>query len=199
MAIPFNATGLWPSANFGDAPKYASGVRGEVSISPADRDVLRGLAERVARLAARPAEAAKRELWYAHNDLKSTQAARARGPRERLERDRHPGFDRVPRRACAPVGDGAPQGAVLGGIDQRRQADGAALRGGLHVYRQRMGSPGGLPRRCRGTVLRVGGQDPGARGRGEDRHARDLDRPRNHATKRSPWQRMCSAASSVSA
>lgn len=71
MAIPFNATGLWPSANFGDAPKYASGVRGQVSVSPADRDVLRALAERVARNAARPSESAKRESWYAHNDLKS--------------------------------------------------------------------------------------------------------------------------------
>jgi hypothetical protein len=72
MAIPFNATGLWPSANFGDAPKYASGARGKVSVAAADRDVLRGLAERVARNAARPSESVKRESWYAHNDLKST-------------------------------------------------------------------------------------------------------------------------------
>jgi hypothetical protein len=71
MAIPFNATGLWPSANFGDAPKYASGIRGKVTVSPEDRNVLRGLAERLAVLAARPEQAAKRELWYAHNDLKS--------------------------------------------------------------------------------------------------------------------------------
>jgi hypothetical protein len=71
MPIPFNATGLWPSANFGDAPKYASGVRGEVVVAPVDRDILRGLAERLAKLAARPQEAAKRELWYAHNDLKT--------------------------------------------------------------------------------------------------------------------------------
>jgi hypothetical protein len=71
MAVPFNATGLWPSANFGDAPKYASGTRGNVSIAAADRDVLRGLAERVASNAARPSEAAKRALWYAHNDLQS--------------------------------------------------------------------------------------------------------------------------------
>jgi hypothetical protein len=71
MAVPFNATGLWPSANFGDAPKYAGGTRGKVSMSAGDRGVLRGLAERVARNAARPSEAAKRELWYALNDLKS--------------------------------------------------------------------------------------------------------------------------------
>jgi len=72
MAIPYNATGLWPSANFGDAPKYACGVRGEVRIGAADRARLRALAERVASLAARPGEAQKRELWYAHNALKGT-------------------------------------------------------------------------------------------------------------------------------
>jgi hypothetical protein len=69
MAIPYNATGLWPSANFGDAPKYASGVKGAVSISPADRAVLRRLASRLAELAARPEEERKRELWYQHNSL----------------------------------------------------------------------------------------------------------------------------------
>ncbi len=38
-------------------------------ISPADRTVLRELAKKVAELAARPEEKAKRELWYKHNDL----------------------------------------------------------------------------------------------------------------------------------
>src|SRR5208283_4008905 len=71
MPIPFNATGLWPSANYGDAPKYASGVRGKVIVEPKDRDILRGLAERLARLASRPEEAQKRELWYAHNELRT--------------------------------------------------------------------------------------------------------------------------------
>ncbi len=71
MPVPFNATGLWPSANFGDAPRFASGVKGRVAISAEDRNVLRGLAERLARLAARPDEEAKRELWYAHNGLKT--------------------------------------------------------------------------------------------------------------------------------
>ena len=69
MAIPFNATGLWPSANFGDAPKFASGVAGGVFIFRADREVLRGLASRLALLASRPSEAEKRELWYSHNAL----------------------------------------------------------------------------------------------------------------------------------
>ncbi len=70
MPVPYNATGLWPSANFGDAPKYASGVRGAVSVSAADRDTLRSLAARLAELASRPSEAEKRELWYAHNALR---------------------------------------------------------------------------------------------------------------------------------
>jgi hypothetical protein len=73
MAVPDNATGLWPSANFGDAPKYSSGVKGQVRVSREDRAVLRRLAERLAELAARPAEARKRELWYAHNDLRTLQ------------------------------------------------------------------------------------------------------------------------------
>ena len=71
MAIPFNATGLWPSANFGDAPKYARGVQGGVFISAGDTDILRRLASRLALLAARPAEVEKRELWYQHNALES--------------------------------------------------------------------------------------------------------------------------------
>ncbi|HEY9593325.1 MAG TPA: hypothetical protein VHE79_02550 [Spirochaetia bacterium] len=71
MAIPFNATGLWPSANFGDAPKYSSGIHGAVVVNAGDRAVLRNLAEKVAVIAARPSNASKRELWYAHNDLRS--------------------------------------------------------------------------------------------------------------------------------
>src|SRR5271157_4653976 len=69
MAVPFNATGLWPSANFGDAPKYARGVKDAVFISPSDRETLRGLASRLAELAARPGETEKREQWVAHNAL----------------------------------------------------------------------------------------------------------------------------------
>lgn len=70
MAVPFNATGLWPSANYGEAPKYACGTPGQVFVSQSDRDLLRRLAERLAELASRPGEAEKRELWYAHNSLK---------------------------------------------------------------------------------------------------------------------------------
>jgi hypothetical protein len=73
MPVPYNATGLWPSANFGEAPKYSSGVRGEVWVSRRDRERLRRLAEKVAVLAARPVEAEKRELWFKHNALRSRQ------------------------------------------------------------------------------------------------------------------------------
>ena len=69
MAIPFNATGLWPSANFGDAPKYAAGTKGAVTVSPRDREVLRRLGARLAELAGRPDEERKRELWRGHNAL----------------------------------------------------------------------------------------------------------------------------------
>ena len=44
----------------------------DISISSADRAVLRRLAAEVAELAARPIEAAKRELWYQHNALAPT-------------------------------------------------------------------------------------------------------------------------------
>ncbi len=69
MAIPLNATGLWTSACFGETPKYASGIKAGVFIGSEDRETLRRLASRVAQLAARPAEAQKRELWYQHNAL----------------------------------------------------------------------------------------------------------------------------------
>jgi hypothetical protein len=45
---------------------------GDVTISKADRDVLRGLAERVARIAASREMAETRELWYRHNALERT-------------------------------------------------------------------------------------------------------------------------------
>jgi hypothetical protein len=73
MAVPFNATGLWPSANFGDAPRYASARPGERGISARDADTLRRLAVRLAVLAARPTEEAKRELWRSHNMLQTRQ------------------------------------------------------------------------------------------------------------------------------
>ena len=72
--LPYcNATGLWTGIMFQDAPRYASGVPGEVSISREDRERLRGLAGRVRSLASRDREKEKRDLWYAHNELKTTQ------------------------------------------------------------------------------------------------------------------------------
>lgn len=44
----------------------------KLEVSPADRNILRPLAARVAELAARPIEAHKRDLWYRHNDLQAT-------------------------------------------------------------------------------------------------------------------------------
>jgi hypothetical protein len=73
MAVPYNATGLWPTSDFGAAPRYAQGAKGEVFVSPSDADVLRGLARRLAELASRPQEEAKRELWRAHNALQTKQ------------------------------------------------------------------------------------------------------------------------------
>jgi hypothetical protein len=50
-----------------------SGLSGEdLRIEPAERTILRGLAAKVAELAARPVEAEKRELWYRHNALQPT-------------------------------------------------------------------------------------------------------------------------------
>jgi hypothetical protein len=71
MAVPYNATGLWPTSDFGAAPKYARGASGEVFVTPEDTGILRHLAGRLAGLAARPEEEAKRELWRAHNALRS--------------------------------------------------------------------------------------------------------------------------------
>jgi hypothetical protein len=71
VSVPYNATGAWPSANFGEAPKYCSGVRGEVRMGSADREILRRLAAKVRELASRPREREKRESWYEHNALRS--------------------------------------------------------------------------------------------------------------------------------
>ena len=72
MAVPYNATGLWPSANLGDAPRYAAGVKNAVAVTAEETKILRELAARVATLSARPEEEAKRALWRDHNDLRTT-------------------------------------------------------------------------------------------------------------------------------
>ena len=45
---------------------------GDIAISEMDRKILRELASRVAELASHPIEEEKKELWYTHNDLKTT-------------------------------------------------------------------------------------------------------------------------------
>ncbi len=49
-----------------------SGATMDTRITPAEREVLRQLANRVAELAASPLEAEKRGLWYRHNALQPT-------------------------------------------------------------------------------------------------------------------------------
>lgn len=67
-----NATGIWDVSDYGSTPNFNAGVRGEVGIRMKDREVLRRLAEKVAKLAARPTEQEKRDLWRKHNALEST-------------------------------------------------------------------------------------------------------------------------------
>ncbi len=44
----------------------------DLNFSKKDRDILRGLAGKVAEIASRPSEEIKRKLWYDHNALKAT-------------------------------------------------------------------------------------------------------------------------------
>jgi hypothetical protein len=67
-----NATGLWDVAAYSSTAGFSAGRPGELSIAATDRDILRGLAERVAAHAARPVEREKRDLWRRHNDLEAT-------------------------------------------------------------------------------------------------------------------------------
>jgi hypothetical protein len=48
------------------------GITGDLRLSSKEREVLRGLAARVAELAARPVEEKKKTLWYRLNDLEDT-------------------------------------------------------------------------------------------------------------------------------
>ena len=49
-----------------------TGTVADLDFSANDRQILKGLAQQVAELIARPIEAEKRELWYKHNALKPT-------------------------------------------------------------------------------------------------------------------------------
>lgn len=71
--LPYtNPTGVWTGIMWQDTPRSCGGVPGQVFVSRKDRDILRGLAGRVGKLASRAGEKQKRDLWYAHNELRTT-------------------------------------------------------------------------------------------------------------------------------
>ncbi len=71
MAL-LNATGAWTGAALQSTASFNAARKGEVEMSPADRDLLRDLAVHVAEQAALPLQAQKRTLWRRHNDLEPT-------------------------------------------------------------------------------------------------------------------------------
>ena len=66
-----NATGLWNVSDYGSTPKFNAVKRQELSINKKDREILKGLAARVAEYASSTEEDAKRNLWTGHNMLKN--------------------------------------------------------------------------------------------------------------------------------
>jgi hypothetical protein len=68
-----NATGYWDASDYGSTPLYTAALPGEKTvIAEEERRVLRELAARVARLAARPRQEEMRRLWLRHNRLEPT-------------------------------------------------------------------------------------------------------------------------------
>ena len=68
-----NATGYWDVSDLGSTPLYAAALPGEeVAATGQEREILRGLAQEVARLSRRPREKELRDLWRRHNGLKAT-------------------------------------------------------------------------------------------------------------------------------
>ena len=78
--------------------------------------------------------------------------------RERLERDHHRGPDAVPGQAGPPLGDGPPQGDLLGRGARRRQAGRALFRRPLHRRARRLGTRARLPQDQRLGFVRLGGR-----------------------------------------
>ena len=66
-----NATGLWNVSDYGSTPKFNAAKRQELSINKKDKEILKGLAARVAEFASSSAEDEKRKLWTDHNMLKT--------------------------------------------------------------------------------------------------------------------------------
>ncbi len=73
-------------------------------------------------IAASPRMAETRRLWQRAQPAGKDPAGGLLRPGERLERDHHRGPDAVPGQAGPPLGDGPPQGDLLGRGDGRRQA-----------------------------------------------------------------------------
>ncbi|MES0341504.1 MAG: hypothetical protein ABUK08_04230, partial [Candidatus Humimicrobiaceae bacterium] len=69
--IMSNATGPWTGCNHADSVKYATGEEGEIFIYADDRNILRGLAARVADLAVKEEQDEKIRLWKDHNALRT--------------------------------------------------------------------------------------------------------------------------------
>ena len=61
-----NATGPWTGCNYADTAKYATGEAGQVFVSDEDKLILRGLAERVAKLAQDGSQKEKIQLYTGH-------------------------------------------------------------------------------------------------------------------------------------
>jgi hypothetical protein len=63
-------TGFWTGVFFGATAAFCALRRGEAPVDAGDRAILHRLAGRVRRIADRPREREKRELWYGHNALR---------------------------------------------------------------------------------------------------------------------------------
>ena len=68
-----NATGPWKGCALLDTAKFATGEKGKISVSEKDREILRGLAGRVAEFAAHDIQQKKIKLWKDHNSLRTPQ------------------------------------------------------------------------------------------------------------------------------
>ena len=86
----------------------------DLTLTPADRAILRRLAGEVAELAARPIEAEKRELWYRHNALQPTRPLVFCDPENGWNEIITPDRAAVRGRAGARLGDAPAQGDLLG-------------------------------------------------------------------------------------
>lgn len=66
-----NATGLWNVSDYGSTPKFNAAKKKELSINKKDKEILKGLAARVAEFANSSVEDEKRKPWTDHNMLKT--------------------------------------------------------------------------------------------------------------------------------